>query len=623
VSIERKLATILAADVVGYSRSMATDEEGTVARLKGAREIIDNLIAAHHGRVFHTAGDSVVAEFTSPVEAVRCAAEIQRRLRTCDTSPTEEGRMRLRIGVNLGDVMVDGDNLLGDGVNIAARLESIAEPETIYLSASVHEQVRNKLDLVCDDVGTRSLKNIPEPVRVFRVRIDGGRAPGLRKPTLQRLRTVAVAVLAVVVLVAAGTWLSWPAPLGFLLDYVGLSSLPVNPPLPDKPSIVVLPFTNLSGDREQEYLAEGLTEDITADLGQLKWLFVISRNTAFTYKGQAVNVANVSRELGVRYLVEGSVRKVGDRARVTVQLIDATRDRHTWSERYDRKIGDLLGLQSEISERIIAALGVEIPEAEANRLRRKPTTSLSAYEAYVRGMVELRKITRPSLAEARTLFERAIEEDPQYAAAHAALAATYFVERILYCPQDGSRVQRAAEIAERAVALDPYEPVSHIALSEARWAAALPEEAVRAAERAVDLAPNLDLALNALGTAYLWAGQPLRGLTALGQALRLSPRPTPPFMGVLGIANYVSGRRTQAVEFFERARAASPDVFAARVWLVFHYEAIGERDRARTIAQEVLRQNPDCTVEYLIELMQPVLPTEFGPLLERAGFARK
>jgi adenylate cyclase len=421
---ERRLVTILAADVVGYSKLMAADEEGTVTRLKGLREIVDASIASHQGRIFHTAGDSVVAEFASAVEAVRCAVDIQKVLQERNNDQPDVEQMQLRIGINLGDVLVDSDNLLGDGVNVAARLEALADAGGIYVSGSVHEQVHAKVDFGFTDLGDRTAKNIPDPVRVYRVQPRGepGRA---RRPAVSRspprglLRKLTMAATGGILFLGLTLWTTWPRPLGFLIDIVGVSGPPIDPALPDAPSIVVLPFDNMSGDPEQEYFSDGLTEDLTTELARHPFLFVIARNSAFVYKGRRVNVQDVGRELGVRYVLEGSVRKAGDRVRVTAQLIDATKGGHVWSEAYDRELSDIFAIQSDISEEILVAVQGKIEVAEFQRVERKPPRDLTWNDALWRGIYHSRLGTRVGNAKVRQFFEKAIEIDPHLSQPYA------------------------------------------------------------------------------------------------------------------------------------------------------------------------------------------------------------
>src|SRR5947209_8337969 len=338
-TVERKLAAIFAADIVGYSRLMARDEVGTLARLKACRAIIDGLIASHRGRIFHTAGDSVVADFASAVDAVQCAVAVQAAIVTQNVGGTAAEPMQFRIGVHVGDVMVDGENLLGDGVNIAARLEALAEPGAICVSTVVRDQVGNKLPLAFHDLGDQQVKNIAQAIRVYRVH--------------------------------AGA--SAPLPVAAL-------------PLPDKPSIAVLPFQNISGDPEQEYFADGMVEDLTTALSKIRWFFVIARNSSFTYKGQAVDVKQVGRELGVHYVLEGSVRKGGNRLRISALLVDAITGNHVWAERYDRDLADIFAVQDEITERVVSAIEPELYAAEHIRSQRKPPDSLDAWECVIRAL---------------------------------------------------------------------------------------------------------------------------------------------------------------------------------------------------------------------------------------------
>jgi adenylate cyclase len=542
-------------------------------------------------------GDNFLAEFPAALESVRCAVEIQKVLEAQNSELPSERRMQFRMGVHLGDVAAQGERLYGDGVNVAARIQTLADPGGVCVSAEVYGLVHTKLGIGFDELGTKSLKNIPDPVRVYRAQPG---QPGTAAPTgigWRRLRRAAAAGLAAMVLLGAGLWLSWPRPLGWVLDAAGLGALPENPPAPDLPSIVVLPFLNLSDDPEQEYLADGLTEDLTASLAGNPWIFVISRSTAFTYKGASVQLVEVSRQLGVRYVLEGSVRRVGDRVRLTAQLIDAPRDVHVWSERYDRELGDLLDLQSEMSEQILGAVGVEIREAELSRLRQKPTEDLSAYEAFTRGRGQLRTVTARGIAEARLYFERAIAADPDYSRAYASLAASYWVESLVTCPNDLTQLMpEMRRLARRAVELDPLDPLSHLMLG---MMAERPAGAVVASERAVELAPSFADAHFALGNALLMTGRRLEAIGSYRRALRLSPRPPAPMLGLLGTANYLVGRHERAAEFWEEARALNPEVWAVRALLAAHYEASGQGEKARSVAQELVRRHPDCSAEWV------------------------
>ena len=618
--VERKLAAILSADVVGYSRLMAEDEEGTVRRLKQHREIIDGLIATHHGRLFGTAGDSVITEFASPVEAVRCAIEMQRQLELRNAELVEERRMRFRIGVNLGDVVVEGGDLLGDGVNIAARVQALAEPGGICVSANVHEHVRNKLNLAYDDLGAQAVKNIPEPVRVYALRLEAGigrqRHPARRKRS--RLRVALATFAGLILLVGVGIWATWPRPLGLLIDVIGVSGPPVDPPLPDKPSIVVLPFTNMSGDPEQEYFSDGITDDLIIDLSSVPGLFVIPRNSAFAYQGR-VDLQDVGRELGVRYVLEGNVRRAAERVRITAQLYDTTSGFNLWSERYDRDLRDIFAVQSEISEEILTRLQVAIREAELERIRRKPTDELTAYDLYLKGRSRILSGTRQRNEEARRLFEEAIELDPQFAEAYAGLSLTYTVNCFRGWDKSLELSERAIELSHRALELNPYLSVAYQSLVVANIHLERHAEAVEAAKRAVELDANDDNAYSALGFALLFDGQFVEALQSFRQALRLNPRRPSEAWGASAFLNFQAGRIDEAVELWERVRAANPDLLQPRVVLARHYERSGRHEEARAVVQEILRVNPDFDCDYAAFLLGGQLSDENLALLRKAG----
>ena len=372
--VERRLAAILAADVASYSRLMGVDEEGTLAALKAhRRDIVDPKIAEYRGRIVKTAGDGALVEFASAVDAVRCAMEIQRTLVERNAAILEDRRLEFRIGINVGDVITDEGDIYGDGVNIAARLEALAIPGTICLSDSAYQQIKGKLSLDISDMGEQQLKNITQPVRAYIVRLDGTSA----RPTLA---------------------------------------------LPDKPSIAVLPFTNMSGDPEQEYFADGMVEDIITALSRFRRLFVIARNSSFTYKGRPVDVRQAGREMGVRYVLEGSVRKSANNVRVTVQLIDASTGAHLWAERFDAAQINVFELQDQIAATVVGAISPTIERAEIERTKRKPTENLDAYDSLLRGMANIHKINRQAMSEALRLFHRAIELDPEFATAHGMAA---------------------------------------------------------------------------------------------------------------------------------------------------------------------------------------------------------
>jgi adenylate cyclase len=599
--VERKLAAILSADVVGYSRLMAEDEAATIRTLHAYREEIAMLVRQHRGRVVDSPGDNVLAEFPTALDAVRCAVEIQGVLRARNASLPAERRMDFRIGVHMGDVAVEEGRVYGDGVNIAARLEALAETGGICISATVREQVRNKLDVGYVDLGDQTIKNIPEQVHVYRVQprsepeglARGSVSRGKRHP---RLRGALVAAAAVLLLLGVGLWASWPRPLGLLIDLAGVSGPPVDPPLPDQPSIAVLPFANMSGDPEQEYFSDGITEDLTTELARRPGLFVISRNSAFTYKGKSVKVEDMGRELGVRYVLEGSVRKAEGRVRITAQLIDATTGGHLWSERYDRDLSEIFALQSEIAEEILGAVDVEIGAAEGQRLARKPSESFTAVEAAWKGGYHLSRQTREDNEKARRLLARAVELDPGYAGAHALLALTYLDELTLGWSSDAKLLDRAEELGRRAVALDDSVPWGHLTMAWVHLTRGNSAEAIAAAERVIELWPNTESAHAARGLALAQEGRLLEATESVRRALRLNPRaPTSLLMPVAQV-NIFAGRWEKAVEQLERVRTANPDHIPSRVILAAYYEREGLHDKASVAVAEILRVNPDFTV---------------------------
>jgi TolB-like protein/class 3 adenylate cyclase/Tfp pilus assembly protein PilF len=603
-SEERRLAAILSADVVGYGRLMEEDEPGTVARLEAHRSEIARLVEAHNGRVVDAPGDNVLAELASAVEATRCAVEIQHALRSRNADLAPEQRMQFRIGVHLGDVRVEGERLYGRGVNLAARLESLAEPGGICISAAVREEMRGHSGLVFDDLGPKGVKNLREPVRVYRVRVGnaGHAAPPARHTARRWQRRLGWAGGAVA-LVAAGLWLAWPQLAGFALWRLGLRSDALDLSLPEKPSIVVLPFTNMSGDPEQEYFADGITEDLTTDLSRNPRLFVISRNTAFTYRDEAVNVPEVGRELGVRYVMEGSVRRAGDRVRITAQLIDATSGFHVWSERYDRELADIFALQSELAEGIVVALQGEISDAELERIRRRPAADLNTYDLLLRGQYHYMRFTRLDNAEARRLLERAIELDPDLAAAYALLAATVIATYSGWGEPDPSLLQRAEDLSRRAIELDPGDAAGWGFLGLVHLYRDESNAAMAAYERAIALEPSFEWWHAFLAAALAQSGRYLEAVDPMRRALRLSPRPHPAMLTTEGYVNYAVGRRDQAAALWERARVASPELLAPRLGLLIYRGSEGSRDQAAEVADEIHHISPNITAAQALQLV--------------------
>ena len=488
IGMARKLAAIFSTDVAGYSRLMGNDEESTIRTLTAYRAVISSLIQQYRGRVIDSPGDNLLAEFASVVDAVRCAVEIQQALKTKNAELPDHRQMRFRIGINLGDVIVEGERLYGDGVNIAARLESLAIPGGICISGSVYEQVETKLALTYEDLGEQRVKNIAKLVRVYRVVTEPantvghevpsplageGQGEGVAKQITQaksKARRVGRARRKWFTIAVAGLLLI--ASVTGIVFYRSFSSFrnPQSPipnqeaqplPLPDKPSLAVLPFVNMSKDPDQDYFSDGITEDLTTALSQISSLFVIARNSAFTYKGKASKAQDVGRELGVQYILEGSVRRANDQVRITAQLIDAATDTHLWAQRYDRPLKDIFALQDEIVQKIVTTLKLQLTLREQGYLVRKTTDNLEAYDAYLRGVEALNRYTPEARTQARQSFEKALALDPQYAEAYVRLGMTYSRGWTLQWDQDSQALERAFELVQKAVALDDSLPLAH------------------------------------------------------------------------------------------------------------------------------------------------------------------
>jgi len=547
VDVVRKLAVILAADAVGYSRLMAADEEATLAILNARRQVIDELIARHHGRIFTTAGDSLMAEFASAVEAVRCAAAIQQETERGNADLPEPRRMLFRIGVNLGDVMVGGDNLFGDGVNVAARLEGMAAPGGICISGAVHDQIRNKVDLSFDDLGEQSLKNIGYPVRAFGLQREPG-SPAAR-PATAPSRSSAL------------------------------------------PSIAVLPFANLGSDPEHDYFADGITEDLITELSRFQELRVVARNSVLIYKSKPARIQEVGQELGVRYVLEGSVRRAGARVRITAQLIDAGTGHHLWAERFDRDLADIFDVQDEVTGRIVATLAGKLSESERRRSRSLQTENLEAYDCVLRGRQLWERYTPEANLEARRLYEKAIELDPDYARAYASLAWTYMVEHDeRWGDPEDHPLERALEFARRGVLVNPASHSNHLALGQVCLSKGLHEEALEALETAIALNPNDADGYVFLAEALSYAGRPDEAIDLIGKAQRLNPTVPRWYAWQLGTAFYVARRYEDAVAALRKGR---PLAAMAYRWLAAAYGQLGREQDAKAAAEEYLRRTPD------------------------------
>lgn len=603
--MERRLATILVADVVGYSRLMEGDEEATVAALTACRDLIGERVAWHRGRVFGSAGDSVVAEFASPVEAVRCAVDIQRDQEARNAGLPESRRMRLRIGINLGDVVVEDGDLLGDGVNVAARLEALSDAGGVFISGTVFDQVWKQPDLGYEYLGAHAVKNIAAPVPVYRVLTApaaAGKVIGDVKRARSFRRGPAAAALVVVLAglaAAAIWWRPWaPTVEPAVVERMAL-------PLPDKPSIVVLPFANPSGDAGQDHVADGITEDIITALSQISRLFVIARNSSFVFKGKVASVKQVAEDLGVRYVLAGSVRTSGERIRITAQLIDAVDGNHLWTERYDRDIAELFAMQDEITDRIVVALRIKLTTGEETRVHRKHTRSLKAWHLVGRGAEHFYRVNKADNVAARDLFEQAIAVDKDYALAHVLLAWTHWQDGYQGWSDDRVRsFARAASLAENARALDDALPDVHALLGMIHLSRRNYDAAVAAAERAVADNPNHATNVALLALILRNAGRPQDAIRRYKTAMRLSPYYPSWFLEDLGFAYLDAAQPEEALITFEKFLERKPDpvhVAHAHMGRALAFHRLGQHDMARAEVVKAVETDPGVSSSHLGE----------------------
>jgi adenylate cyclase len=571
----RRLAAILAADVAGYSRLMGADEEGTLERLKALRhELVDPKITEHHGRIVKTTGDGLLVEFASVVDAVRCAVEVQQAMPERNAGIAADNRIELRIGINLGDVIVEGDDLYGDGVNIAARIEALADAGGVFVSNTVHDHVRDRLPFVFDDLGEQQVKNITRPVRVYRVRVDTAKNP----------------------------------------------SAPMQPalPFPDKPSVAVLPFTNMSPEAEQEFFADGIAEDVITALSRYPSLFVIARNSSFTYKGRSIDVKQIGRELGVRYVLEGSLRKSGNRIRITAQLVEAETGKHVWAERYDRDLADIFAVQDEISEAVTIAIAPAIADAEQQRAMRKPPESLDAWAAYQRGLWHLSKVTTEDNALAQKLFQQSIDLDPTFSGAYVGLVMAQ-AQAANFLTRGRVETMRSTEaLARRAVALDSANAEARSVLCDTLWCRGDYEGALAEGERALAMAPNLAVAHHMLGAALIFSGRPKEGVAALERSIRLDPRDPRSELRLnqMALGFYFSREYAAAVEVAKRAIRSYPDFPNPYRWLTAALGQLGRTEEAKEALRTAMAVVPASFQRSVRERMPWMRPEDHAHMLE-------
>ncbi len=619
--LTRKLAAILYADVAGYSRLTGEDEDGTHRLLSGRLDLVADAIATHGGRVVHYAGDAVLADFPTASDALRCAVDAQTRLAARDTALPEERQLRFRMGVNMGEVIVDRDDIYGDGVNVAARLESLADPGGVCISGTVYDAVGNKLPFGYEFMGEQQVKNIERPVRAYRVLAEGDAPDGAQPASPGRAgRRIALAALALA-LAAAGALGMWLAGSG------DTTTGPRQPPgtpstapaelsgadaVTDsgaKKSIAVLPFFNLSGDPEQEYFIDGVTNDLITDLSQLSDLMVIAANSVFTYKGTAVKVQQVAAELGVAYVLEGSVQRAGARVRVNAQLVDASNGHQLWAERFDSEVTDILTLQDEVSRRIVTALAVTLTPSERQRLDSERRVNPDAYDALLRGLELFRRFTRETNAEARRHFERAVAIDPLFARGHADIALSHALDlQFGWLTPGGPAQEHVVDVAlthgEEALRLEPDLREGYFALTVLYTFTKEIDRAVAAGREAIRIDPNYADGYAALAQSLVYAGRPAESLQLMKVANRLNPRASFFYEWIEGHASMLLGDHERAIERFRNVIARNPAFPGAHLTLAATLSQTGHIEDARWEAAELLTLLPDFSLAHERERRQ-------------------
>jgi adenylate cyclase len=599
--MKRKLIAILSADVVGYSRLMGEDEETTVHTLRTYRDTITNLIEAQNGRVVDAKGDNILAEFASVVDAVRCAVEIQRELKKRNSELPDHRKMEFRIGINLGDIIEEEETIYGDGVNIAARLEAQAHPGGICISGTAYDHVRNKLDFGYEYLGEQTVKNIPESVRVYRVLIDpeaAGRVIGEKRFLGKISRRTAIAAFIILILVAGGL-AGWNLYLRQSKRVEPASLDRMAFPLPDKPSIAVLPFVNMSDDPKEEFFSDGLTDQIISTISKLQNLFVIARNSTFTYKGKPVKVQKVAEDLGVKYVLEGSVQRTTDRIRITVQLIDATTGGHVWSERYDREPKDIFAIHDDITMEITKALRIELISGEQARLwQKRMTTNLGAYEKLLQGINYFFRGTKADNTRARQLCEEALALDSEYAGAYSILGWTHWADaRYGWVESPPESIKIAFKYAQKAIEIDDTLDHAHTLIGGVYFLRHQYEKAMAEAERAIALNPNgannYSFMAGLIGCMGRWED----GIEFSMKAIRLEPFPPIFYFHWLGRAYFMTGQYDKAIATWKKALHVGPNYLPAHAFLAACYSSLDRHAEATAASKEVLRINPKFSLE--------------------------
>ena len=620
----RKLSGILSADAVGYSRLMQKDEESTIRALADSKELMANLIQQYRGRVVDAPGDNLLAEFGSVVDAAECAVKIQQELKAKNEDLPDDRRMDFRVGVNLGDVVEEAGRIYGDGVNIAARLEGLAAPGGICISGIAFDQVKNKLKRGYEDRGAHSVKNIAEPVQVYKVLLEpeyAGKVIGKAKPAARKWRLGAFGVLALIIL-AVGVPIVWNNFFRVQLEPASLDKMAH--PLPDKPSIAVLAFDNLSGDPEQEYLSDGISEEVITALSKTPKLLVIARTSSFKYKGKEVDVRTVGRELGVKYVLEGSVRRAGDKVRITAQLIDAKTNNHIWAERYDRDLKDIFALQDEITLKVLKALDVKLFRGEEAKMFGKGIDNLEVYIKALKARNYLYQWNREGIIESRKLTEEIIRMAPQYAAAYQGLAGVTMMEGFLgIIKSRKASLMKAIELCKKAISLDDSLPGAHGLLGFLYVQIRQYDKGIAECQKAIELAPNSADVHSFMAQGLNYAGRPEEAIAHNDKAFRLNPTGAPTYYySGASISYFLTGRYDDTIKVCDEALKRWPQDIPDRARLAMAYMALGREEEARKAAQELLRVDPKFSAQRFAQNMtykDPTVATQALELMNKVG----
>ena len=620
----RKLSAILSADVKGYSRLMGEDEQSTIQSLIACREIFDSLIQNHHGRVVDSPGDNILAEFASVVDASQCAIEIQEKLKHRNKDQPNNRQMEFRIGINLGDVVVDGERLYGDGVNIAARLEGMAEAGGICISGSTYDQIRNKLSFGCKFIGEQRVKNIAVPLKVYKIWFDPGAKTCVveeKEETFIRTRKMLVVATVTIIVIAIVIFMSKYYPFQQISPTKIIAKQNVVDSIQDKPSIAVLPFANLSDDVEQDYFSDGITNDIITDLSKFQELAVTSSKTVFKFKGKPIDVRDLGRDLNVDYVLEGSIQKSDDRVRINTQLIDASNGNNIWADRYDRQIENIFDLQDEIISTVVRKLALKVDESERKRAMRKGTVNLQAYDYILRGYHQYYKRTRMGNSKAKEFFKKAIALDPNAASAYVGLAKVRRWDAEMgYTEFPDKASQQAEKLLKKALSIDDYNDSAHAELGYVYMRNSDYDLAINELERAIELNPNDWRTYRLMAPVLLYSGRTDDALKWYHTAMRYDPGLTPGMLMNIGIIYFLKGQYDEALNWLKKGHARWPDFLGIHIVSAAVYSQTDRIEEARQEVNEVLRISPFFRVDFYGKAFRvPEHRTKIVDALHKAG----